>query len=306
MVDRGLQELRNDNRPFGGMVAVLGGDWRQILPVVVKGDRPEIVSRCFKLSPLYGPANKLSLKVNMRAQLAGGDTATFAKMLLQVGNGEVPTHPNVMRYGQFKIRMLDRLLLDVPEQPTREELQEADPEGQPRQSTVPEDEWRLTKLLEFVFADRDAMHNNGRGLNRNNSEWICARSVLAPTNKLVDVVNKLALKVVKGRTDDAVIRVFRSQSMLVDEEDHRAELYAPEFLQTVEVKGWPPVNLRLREGMPVMLTMNFDPRNGHVNGTKYTVDRIFQHTLFLTRARDGEELILPRVILSAPDDFAFR
>jgi len=39
LADRLLREIMRDNRPFGGKVVVLGGDFRQCLPVVKRGDR---------------------------------------------------------------------------------------------------------------------------------------------------------------------------------------------------------------------------------------------------------------------------
>ncbi|GBO03342.1 hypothetical protein AVEN_231803-1 [Araneus ventricosus] len=38
-VDRLLQDLANCSLPFGGKVILLGGDFRQVLPVVLKGSR---------------------------------------------------------------------------------------------------------------------------------------------------------------------------------------------------------------------------------------------------------------------------
>ena len=42
-VDRTLRDLCDDDRPFGGKVVVLGGDFRQLLPVVRRGTRAKIV-----------------------------------------------------------------------------------------------------------------------------------------------------------------------------------------------------------------------------------------------------------------------
>ena len=36
-VDRTLQDIYDNERPFGGITVVLGGDFRQILPVIPKG-----------------------------------------------------------------------------------------------------------------------------------------------------------------------------------------------------------------------------------------------------------------------------
>jgi len=53
-VDRTLKDLMKavdpalEGKPFGGKVIVFGGDFRQILPVVVKGGREEIVGSCLQ------------------------------------------------------------------------------------------------------------------------------------------------------------------------------------------------------------------------------------------------------------------
>ncbi|XP_038695498.1 uncharacterized protein LOC119992778 [Tripterygium wilfordii] len=51
-LDRSMKDLFNsddnptDNQPFGGKVVLLGGDFRQILPVVVKGSRHDTIKAC--------------------------------------------------------------------------------------------------------------------------------------------------------------------------------------------------------------------------------------------------------------------
>ena len=65
-VDRTFQDIRNDPRPFGGVVFCFCGDFRQILPVVPRGTRGQIVSACLKRSPLWQHSHRLSLTINMR------------------------------------------------------------------------------------------------------------------------------------------------------------------------------------------------------------------------------------------------
>jgi ATP-dependent DNA helicase PIF1 len=36
-VDRTFQDIRHSDKPFGGLTIVFGGDFKQILPVIVKG-----------------------------------------------------------------------------------------------------------------------------------------------------------------------------------------------------------------------------------------------------------------------------
>jgi hypothetical protein len=38
---------------FGGVTMLFSGDWRQILPVVPKGGKAEILNASFKTSPLW-------------------------------------------------------------------------------------------------------------------------------------------------------------------------------------------------------------------------------------------------------------
>ena len=52
---------------------VLGGDFRQVLPVVPLGSRCDIVQQSLKNSFLWKHVHKLRLKINMRVQQLKGD-----------------------------------------------------------------------------------------------------------------------------------------------------------------------------------------------------------------------------------------
>jgi ATP-dependent DNA helicase PIF1 len=84
IIDRGLQDLRNSTLPFGGMFLILGGDFRQILPVVRHGTRGELIQQCIKSSYLWNQFHVIRLSQNMRANQ---DESHFAAWLLEVGNG---------------------------------------------------------------------------------------------------------------------------------------------------------------------------------------------------------------------------
>jgi hypothetical protein len=43
-LDRTLQDIMGSNQPFGGKVMLFGGDFRQVLPVVVRGTRAQITN----------------------------------------------------------------------------------------------------------------------------------------------------------------------------------------------------------------------------------------------------------------------
>ena len=41
---RSIRDIREDERPFGGVVVVFGGDFRQIPPIVRRGSRAHVVA----------------------------------------------------------------------------------------------------------------------------------------------------------------------------------------------------------------------------------------------------------------------
>jgi hypothetical protein len=47
-VDRTLRAIRQDDRPLGGIVVLLAGDFRQILPVVPRANDAQIISACIE------------------------------------------------------------------------------------------------------------------------------------------------------------------------------------------------------------------------------------------------------------------
>ncbi|XP_012828256.1 PREDICTED: ATP-dependent DNA helicase PIF2-like, partial [Erythranthe guttata] len=60
--------LIRDDKPFGGKVVVLGDDFRQILPVVLKASRQDIVHATINSSALWNFCRVMKLTKNMRLQ----------------------------------------------------------------------------------------------------------------------------------------------------------------------------------------------------------------------------------------------
>ena len=65
-LDRTLQDIRHNDNPFGGLVVVLGGDFRQTLPVVKRASRAAIVESSIKRSHLWENVTSFTLSQNMR------------------------------------------------------------------------------------------------------------------------------------------------------------------------------------------------------------------------------------------------
>ena len=92
VVDRLLRELTgHEGVPFGGKVVVLAGDWRQLLPVVRRGTKAQILNATVKRSALWDHVTVVRLVQNMRVETLGRHTAEaqelerFSNWLLAVG-----------------------------------------------------------------------------------------------------------------------------------------------------------------------------------------------------------------------------
>jgi ATP-dependent DNA helicase PIF1 len=89
-----LVDPKNSSRLFGGKTVVFGGDFRQILPVVPKGSRADIVHATINSSYLWRKCKVLKLTKNMRLQYSNDDVenknlAEFANWILDIGDGKV-------------------------------------------------------------------------------------------------------------------------------------------------------------------------------------------------------------------------
>jgi hypothetical protein len=69
--------------PFGGKAVVFGGDFTQVLPVVRKGSKAQIVGTSLRKLYLWEFMRHLKIVHNMRAQ----SDRWFANYLLRIGNG---------------------------------------------------------------------------------------------------------------------------------------------------------------------------------------------------------------------------
>ncbi|KAL3810378.1 hypothetical protein ACJIZ3_000028 [Penstemon smallii] len=85
-VEHTLRDMLGSNLPFGGKVIIFGGDFRQVVPVVVGATRSQTIRASIIESSLWSSIKLLHLTENVRAQ----HDQSFSEFLLRVGNGEEP------------------------------------------------------------------------------------------------------------------------------------------------------------------------------------------------------------------------
>uniref|UniRef100_A0A1I8J095 ATP-dependent DNA helicase n=1 Tax=Macrostomum lignano TaxID=282301 RepID=A0A1I8J095_9PLAT len=89
MVERSLRDLLRNDRPFGGALLVLAGDFRQLLAVVPGGTHANTIEACLTGSELWPHFRRHHLTKNLRLE-SGSAFQGYADFLMQVGNGELP------------------------------------------------------------------------------------------------------------------------------------------------------------------------------------------------------------------------
>lgn len=149
-LDRALQDIRENTGLFGGALILLAGDFRQTLPVIPKGTPADEINACLKSSHLWRFVKKLTLKTNMRVHLQRDRSAkTFAKQLLDIGDGKVPTDP-ITNEIAFPTHFCNS------------------------SSSIDD-------VISKVYPEIETNHKN--------HEWLCERAILAPKNSEVNYLN---------------------------------------------------------------------------------------------------------------------
>ena len=248
-LDRTLRNVLNKPEPFAGITVLFSGDFRQILPVVKRGGRDDIVNACLKRSEIIWPlVEQLELKTNERvARASADDAATLAEWseyLLQVGDGRIPRE---IGYGGYKIEIPPDMIVDD-----------------------------IDELINFVFEDFE-FDKDG---------WANERAIIAARNKEVDLINARIMERYM-HTESRVYYAHNEKKPGENVDHNRGDNYPEEFLANFNPPGFPKTELTLRKGASIMLMRNLDPQEGHCNGARYTVKE-FKNNLIVAQKASGK------------------
>ena len=258
-MDRSLRDImKQSDKPFGGKIIILAGDFRQCLPVVPKASRPEIVKHCINQSPLWGNFKHLKLSTNMRVHASGNvELEMFDKWTLSIGNGEMNE-------------------IAVPEEMVATEII-------PNSKDDPMSEGKAMK----EFCGKIFPNIEENILDRS---WLEGRAILTSTNKEVSMINGLISDMIPGDNE-----VFRSADELESSEDLLR--FNTEYLNSLDPNGFPPHVLSLKSGMPLILLRNINPKEGLCNGTKLIFEKALDNKVLQCTVAGTERMVLiPRIV----------
>jgi len=261
--------------PFGGKPIVLGGDFRQILPVVRKGSRSAVVSASITNSKLWQHVVLLKLHTNMRLlnpTLEGkqrDELEQFSNWVLAIGDGTTPAEKRGDEREASWITIPDDLLI----------LTDGD---------------KIAALVHEVYPYLLA--------NYQDPAYLASRAIVCPNNVTVDEINEYIVSLLPG---DSVRYI--SCDTISKTAEHIPDfdiLYPTEFLNSIEANNFPSHKLVLKKGAIVMLLRNLNQSMGLCNGIRLLITELGQRLLqcvVLTGTNIGETVFIPKTALNTTD-----
>ncbi|XP_015956596.1 uncharacterized protein LOC107480910 [Arachis duranensis] len=229
-LDRTLRNLMSvtdqhkTHQPFSGKIVVLGGDFKQILPVIPKESRHDILASAINSFHLWSFCKVLKLHTNMRLLMSysdqdEGEMKIFANWILDVGNGNIGS----LVGDELKVKILDDLLITTTDDP-------------------------LSHLVDFAYPNLLQ--------NMSDYKYFQSRAILAPTLKSVEKVNDFVLTIFPVMEKEYLSSDTTCQAD--ENEDVKQEWFTPEFLNDIKCSGLLNHKLTLKSGVAVMLLRNID------------------------------------------------
>lgn len=267
--------IAEGDKPFGGKTVILGGNFRQILPVVPKGNREHIVVASLHKSTLWNHCELRLLHQNMRLESFAAEPnlhlkiKAFAQWVLDIGDGNVesislPGYP-------------DSTWIKIPE------------------DMLIDERLGLKGLIDSTYPDLESSYTD--------FEYLQGRAILAPRNKDVDQINAEIISMLPGDQHT----YYSADTKIVPEQTSKTfPLDCPtEFLNSLTSSNLPNHQITLKIGSPIILLRNLNQSIGLCNGTRLTVTRLGSKVIscrILTGCEAGRIVTIPRVKLFSDND----
>ena len=163
-VDRLFKEARKSNKPFGGITVLFSGDFKQVLPVVLKGLRADIVDASLTSSHLWDVICKMELTENIRLKKTKHANKElqkkYSKWIEKVGEGLCASQDDWITIPEFLLT---------------------------KKRTV-------SQFAEEIFPKLNERIDE--------KDYFKDRAILAPTNEMVDLINDIMTEKMPGEAKE--------------------------------------------------------------------------------------------------------
>ncbi|KAK9065378.1 hypothetical protein SSX86_016761 [Deinandra increscens subsp. villosa] len=283
-LDRTLQDILDKRGvPFGGKSVLLGGDFRQTLPIKKRAGKAKVIASSLPKSYMWPHFRIIKLTENMRLLRHGVSNeeresiGRFSQWLLDVGDGRLG---NVVASSNIESRDIE-----IP----HEHLIDggADP---------------LLQLIKFIYDD-DTL---GCPTATNLSD----KAIVCPKNVTAHEINTKVLHMSPGNTSTYLST--DSITPRANDGGNSEILYPEEYLNSLSFSGLPSHSLELKVNTPVILLRNINQTCGMCNGTRLIVTQLLPRVIeatIITGTSIGKRVYIPRITFLHDDKelpFIFR
>ena len=239
-IDDWMRRERNDDRPFGGVNVILGGDFRQCLPVVRGGTRSDMTTASIINSETFNQFSVVRLVENIRVENCkrsdperSAQMSRWADDLVAIGNGVHNAEEEDATFAH-ECRLPDSVQMK-PIQGMND----------------------IDSMIDDVFGDLAVLSRTPL------SDLAAHRSlhsaILCPIHTSVDAINARCLQKWEGET-------FVKYAIDTAEKDYEQSMVTLEHLTIRSPTGSPPARLELKIGMPLVMLRNMSEEL--MNGTR--------------------------------------
>jgi hypothetical protein len=142
----------------------------------------------------------------------------------------------------------------------------------------------------------------GEAISVEEMENLETMSIVSPLNEDCLRLNEEILL----RHEGEMQTYFSSDGIVIDSSNEGDDTnYPTEFLNSLTPSGFPPHELNLKIGSPIMLLRNINKKRGLCNGTRLIVKGMLANLItaeVVTGTAKGESVFIPRIILNETDD----
>jgi hypothetical protein len=286
MIHLGLQDLMKNRLPFGGKTMILGGDFRQLLPVIKGASTIVQISSSIKFSYLWRLFRSFSLSINMRVRKSNSaplpsqcdeneSLLWFTSWLLDLGNGAL-NRPYPYSATLEVVDIPPRFIVDTEEEIINHVYgdilhhQQGNLSYRPQQIDLPRREFAAGKIIERV--------------------------ILCSTNKQTERLNNLIIDQWPSTSPAVVYSSIDEPSE--DQSSETTVEFPIEYLNSITPNGLPPHRLTLKVGAMVVLLRNINTPLGLCNGARLMIEDMQAHVLkcrLLTGSKSGSLALIPRI-----------